>query len=168
VAQPVIGSVSISGAQLSYAPPQDRSSNTSLTYRVRDDAGPWPNIIAIVNITVSPIINDPPVAIHLSLVIDEDTHGVFTLLATDIDCAQAIEYEQVGLPGGGSCRCFHPSWSGIMSVGYRDKDQCGEWSSTKLVAVTMHPVNDDAPVMYLPMKIKVCESESVSVKGRVQ
>lgn len=174
VAQPVVGSVSISGAQLSYTPPQDWSGDTSLTYRARDDSGAWSNV-ATVNITVSPV-NDPPVAMPLSLVIDEDTRGVVTLLATDIDSAQSFEYELVGLPGGavdvsieGDQLAVKPflNWSGSVSVGYRAKDQGGEWSSTALVAVTVRPVND-APVIYLPMRIKSRESESVSVKGRVQ
>ncbi|MEA8592972.1 tandem-95 repeat protein [Pseudomonas aeruginosa] len=174
VAHPVLGSFSISGAQFSYTPSQDWSGDTSLTYRSKDDAGAWSNV-ATVNIAVSSV-NDPPVATPLSLVIDENARGVVTLLATDIDSAQTFEYELVGLPGGtvdisieGDQLAVKPSHnrSGSLSVGYRAKDQGGEWSSTTLVAVTVHPVND-APVMYLPMMIKACEAESVSVKGRVQ
>ncbi len=106
----------------------------------------------------------------------EDTRGVVTLLATDIDSAKNFEYELVGLPRGavdvsieGDQLAVKPSpnWSGGVTVGYRAKDRDGEWSSTTLVAVTVRPVND-APVIYLLMKIKSRESESVSVKGRVQ
>ncbi|EMM5101184.1 hypothetical protein ACK249_005719 [Pseudomonas aeruginosa] len=120
-------------------------------------------------------LNQAP-ASSLALVIYEDTRGVVTLLATDIDSAKTFEYELVGLPRGavdvsieGDQLAVKPSpnWSGSVTVGYRAKDRGGEWSSTTLVAVTVRPVND-APVIYLLMKIKSRESESVSVKGRVQ
>ncbi|EMJ4585554.1 tandem-95 repeat protein [Pseudomonas aeruginosa] len=173
-AQPNHGTVSILGNLLTYTPPADWFGTTTLFYRAKDDAGAWSEP-AIINITVAPI-NDPPVALPLTLTLQEDTEGVVTLKATDIDSLQSFVFELVDLPPmtngiatilGDQLR-FKPApdWNGTTHLTYRAKDLEGAWSSAAQVIVTVTPVND-RPAQAGKIIIRTIEGVPATVKGTV-
>ncbi|HIE2485252.1 TPA: tandem-95 repeat protein [Pseudomonas aeruginosa] len=174
VSQPGHGFASIYGGKLTYTPPEDWYGTTSLTYRAKDDAGAWSNV-ATIAITVTPV-NDPPVALPLTLTLPEDTPGAVTLKATDIDSLQTFVFEMVTPPSAvsgsasiqGDRLLFTPAvdWNGTTSVSYRAKDLEGAWSAPTVVTVVVTPVNDQ-PTQAGRMVTRTTESVPVVTRGSV-
>ncbi|MBW9240744.1 tandem-95 repeat protein [Pseudomonas carnis] len=151
VGGPVSGVASVTGNLLTYTPGADWNGSTSVTFVVIDGAGAQSEA-ANVSITVTPV-NDPPVAMNLNIITDEDTTGTVTLSATDIDSPLPTVFQLVKTsPNGiasinGSLLTFvpNPDWNGITTVTYRAQDTAGAWSAPATVSITVNPVND-APV----------------------
>ncbi len=175
VSGPSVGTVKLTGAALSFTPPADWNGSTSLTYRVKDDAGAWSNV-ATVRITVNPV-NDVPVVQPLSLTTDEDNQVSVTLAATDIDSAPNFVFELLNpMPATegkvtlqGNVLTFTPAldWNGMTGLNYRARDPEGGWSNPARISITVRPVND-RPVKLVPIAIKTIESKSTSVSSKVQ
>lgn len=150
VSQPANGTATISGSNLTFTPAKDWSGTTTLTYRARDDAGAYSNV-ATITITVTPV-NDPPVALPLSLTIDEDTTGTVTLQATDVDSPVPTVFQIVTAPNAaygsasisGNVLTFTPTadWNGTATLTYRAQDTAGAWSAPATITVVVRPVND--------------------------
>ncbi|HBO5517489.1 TPA: tandem-95 repeat protein [Pseudomonas aeruginosa] len=174
VSPPTNGGASVSGSTLTFTPAPDWNGVTSLTYRAKDDAGAWSNV-ATVTITVSPV-NDPPVAMPLSLVIDEDSPGSVTLQATDIDSVQTFSFEIVGTTATdagvaqiqGNQLKFTPSanWNGSTTLNYRARDVEGAWSVPAQITVKVNPINDE-PTPAAPIHITTLESRSKTLNVKV-
>lgn len=150
VSGPANGAASISGSTLTYTPAANWSGSTSLTYRAQDSSGAW-SAPATVTITVKPV-NDVPVAVAKTLVIDEDTSGTVALevIDPDIPYGDTHTFELVATsPNGtavisGSSLIFTPAadWNGSTTVSYLVKDSAGAYSTAALVTITVKPVND--------------------------
>ncbi|HGM7876689.1 TPA: tandem-95 repeat protein [Pseudomonas aeruginosa] len=175
VSGPSVGTVKLTGAALSFTPPADWNGSTSLTYRVKDDAGAWSNV-ATVRITVNPV-NDVPVVQPVNLATDEDNQVTVTLAATDIDSAPNFVFELLNpMPATegkvtlqGNVLTFTPAldWNGMTGLNYRARDPEGGWSNPARISITVRPVND-RPVKLVPIAIKTLESKSTSVSSKVQ
>lgn len=175
VSGPSVGTVKLTGAALSFTPPADWNGATSLTYRVKDDAGAWSNV-ATVRITVNPV-NDIPVVQPVNLATDEDNQVSVTLAATDIDSAPNFVFELLNpMPATegkvtlqGNVLTFTPAldWNGSTGLNYRARDPEGAWSNPARINITVRPVNDK-PVKLVPIAIKTLESKSTTVSSKVQ
>ncbi|HBP6526421.1 TPA: tandem-95 repeat protein [Pseudomonas aeruginosa] len=175
VSGPSVGTVKLTGAALSFTPPADWNGSTSLTYRVKDDAGAWSNV-ATVSITVNPV-NDIPVVQPVNLATDEDNQVSVTLAATDIDSAPNFVFELLNpMPATegkvtlqGNVLTFTPAldWNGSTGLNYRARDPEGGWSTSARINITVRSVNDK-PVKLVPIAIKTLESKSTTVNSKVQ
>ncbi|HCE7248415.1 TPA: tandem-95 repeat protein [Pseudomonas aeruginosa] len=175
VSGPSVGTVKLTGAALSFTPPADWNGSTTLTYRVKDDAGAWSNV-ATVRITVN-AVNDIPVVQPVNLATDEDTQVSVTLAATDIDSAPSFVFELLNpMPASegkvtlqGNVLTFTPAldWNGATGVDYRARDTEGAWSNPARISITVRSVNDK-PVKLVPIAIKTLESKSTTVSSKVQ
>ncbi|HGM8087263.1 TPA: Ig-like domain-containing protein [Pseudomonas aeruginosa] len=175
VSGPSVGTVKLTGAALSFTPPADWNGSTSLTYRVKDDAGAWSNV-ATVRITVN-AVNDIPVVQPVNLATDEDNQVSVTLAATDIDSAPSFVFELLNpMPASegkvtlqGNVLTFTPAldWNGATGVDYRARDTEGAWSNPARISITVRSVNDK-PVKLVPIAIKTLESKSTTVSSKVQ
>ncbi|WP_161936249.1 tandem-95 repeat protein [Pseudomonas aeruginosa] len=160
------GTASISGNVLTFNPAKDWNGTTTLTYRAQDTGGAW-SAPATITVVVRPV-NDPPIVVNRSLVLDEDTVGNLTLSATDVD-STVFSYEVVAQPSVGTVKItgstlsFTPpaDWNGSTSLTYRAKDDAGAWSNIATVSITVNPVND-APVVKA-VSVATDEDTQVSV-----
>ncbi|HCF3016986.1 TPA: tandem-95 repeat protein [Pseudomonas aeruginosa] len=99
--------------------------------------------------------NTPPTASNRTLSTPEDTAGVVTLVATDLD-GDALTYTIVAQPSAahgtvtlsGNKLTFtpKPNWNGTTTLTYRATDPKGANSNTATVTVTVTPVNDSPSV----------------------
>lgn len=175
VSGPSVGTVKLTGAALSFTPPADWNGSTSLTYRVKDDAGAWSNV-ATVRITVN-AVNDIPVVQPVNLATDEDNQVSVILAATDIDSAPSFVFELLNpMPASegkvtlqGNVLTFTPAldWNGATGLDYRARDTEGAWSNPARISITVRSVNDK-PVKLVPIAIKTLESKSTTVSSKVQ
>lgn len=150
LSQPANGTAWMDGSTLVFVPNANWYGTTSLTYRAYDDGGAYSNV-ATVTITVTPV-NDPPVALPLSLTIDEDTPGSVTLQATDVDSPVPTVFQIVTAPNAahgsasisGNVLTFNPArdWNGTTTLTYRAQDTAGAWSAPATITVVVRPVND--------------------------
>jgi len=169
------GTASISDNKLIFAPINDWSGSTSLTYRATDLKGAVSNT-ATITITVTPV-NDAPVAHALSLIIDEDTSGVITLQASDIDNEPDFFFKIVTPPPAmagsaivqGSILTFKPeaNWHGDTSLTYSAMDAKGAWSVPSSIDVFVKAVNDK-PTSFGALRIKTHENQSVEIRAKVR
>ena len=147
------GTSVIVGNRLTFTPNPDWNGSTLVTYRAQDSDGAWSEP-ATVFITVAPV-NDPPVADDKTLTTQEDTRGVVTLTATDIDSPVPTIFEIVTHSVYGIAEIigdqltFMPSqdWHGTTSVTYRARDTDGAWSEPATVTIIVTPVNDPPVVL---------------------
>lgn len=166
------GIAMIAGNKLSFTPVKDWNGTTSLTYRATDSHGENSNT-AVITIIVRPV-NDPPVANDRTLTIQEDTVGVVTLLATDVD-RDPLTYSLVTVPNSshgavvlvGDKVTFTPvlNWNGTTSFTYRANDGT-VYSNTATVTIVVTPVND-APVAKDSISIKTIEGQKATVALKV-
>lgn len=174
VQSPSVGTITQSGAAISYRPPADWSGTTSLTFQVTDDRGAASGT-GTVTIVVMPV-NDAPVVQPVSLTTDEDRPVETTLSGTDIDSAPPSYFELVSPPlktagvatiQGTNLR-FEPAkdWNGTASFTYRARDPEGAYSAAERVTVLVRPIND-APTATTPLQMTTVESRPVTVRARV-
>ena len=146
------GSVNINGAEATFTPAPNWNGTTSFTYKATDADGLGSNV-ATVTVTVSPV-NDAPVASNRTLTVAEDTSGVVSLLATDVD-GDALTYSivagpdisrgTVSLSGNQVTFTPKPNWHGSTTFTFKATDPAGASSNTATVTVVVTSVND-APV----------------------
>lgn len=168
------GTVTVAGTRLSFTPAPDWNGTTSVTFQVTDRAGVVSNM-ATISIVVTPV-NDAPIAQNKSITIDEDTQGVVTLSATDIDSSVPSVFELVTRPDvaqgslvlAGATATFTPvrEWSGQVTYQYRAQDSSGAWSALATVTVLVLQVND-TPEPKSSVSMETKENRAVTVKAVV-
>ena len=147
-AQPLHGSLSGSGASLTYSPALNYNGPDNFTFVVND--GTVNSTTAIVTITVTPV-NDAPVANNQSVTVIEDTPKAIALTATDPD-GNTLIYSIVSPPsngtlsGSGANFTYTPAlnYNGGDSFTFKVNDGTTD-SNIATVTITVTPVND-API----------------------
>jgi VCBS repeat-containing protein len=146
VTAPAHGSLSGSGANVSYTAAADYSGADSFTFRVNDGAAN--SAVATVSITVSAAPNATPTAIAQSVNVAEDAALDVTLVGTDTD-NDPLTYTVVTQPSHGTLSGTAPNltykpatnYSGLDSFTFRVND--GEANSAAAtVSINVTPVND--------------------------
>ncbi|RAW02394.1 tandem-95 repeat protein, partial [Pseudochryseolinea flava] len=148
---------------VTYTPTANFNSAASVTYTVRDNAGATSNI-ATLAITVNSV-NDAPVAVNDVDMTNEDTNGVFVVIANDTDADGTIDPTSVDLdPATAGIQNMvtnsSGTWSvdatgtityaptlnfnGAASVSYTVRDNLGAASNIGTLNVTVNAVNDAA------------------------
>lgn len=173
IENPGSGVASVAGDTLTYKPDPDWNGSTAVTFVVIDGAGAQSEI-ATAAITVTPV-NDPPVAANLNMTLDEDTTGIATLSATDIDSPLPTVFELLTPSPYGtatissSVLSFIPNkdWNGVTTVTYRTQDTAGAWSQPATVTINVNPVNDVPTLTNKPLTIQTRESTPMTVRAAV-
>ncbi|MFN0120912.1 MAG: Ig-like domain-containing protein [Blastocatellia bacterium] len=145
---PAHGSISGTGANITYTPAANYNGPDQFRFKVND--GQADSAIATVNITINPV-NDAPVAQALSRTLTEDQPHNFTLAATDAD-GDTLTYAIVGNPAKGVISGTAPSLTytpnanenGADSLTFKVSDGKVD-SNTATVTFNITAVND-APV----------------------
>jgi hypothetical protein len=144
--QPAHGTVSGTGAQVTYTPFPDYFGPDSFAFTAHD--GSANSAPATVSITVTPV-NDPPVAQAHGVNTTEDAPVPIELMGTDVDGA-ALAYEIVSAPqhgtlsgGTGPLRTYTPAvnYTGPDSFSFRVFDGMA-FSAIVTVPITVAPVPD--------------------------
>jgi VCBS repeat-containing protein len=146
---PAHGAVVINGATATYTPSQDFNGSDSFTYWVADPDGATSNV-STVSITVHPV-NDAPVAVDMTLEVDEDNTLVVTLDGYDVD-GDALTYHvtdgpqhgELSLEGGVVTYTPDANYFGPDSFKFHLNDGLVD-SNIATASITVLPVND-APV----------------------
>ena len=148
VAQPTHGTLTGTGASLTYTPAPNYSGPDSFTFTAND--GQVDSNTATISITVRPV-NDAPVANDQAVATDEDTALPIELTASDVD-GDTLAYTVVTQPthgtltGTGASLTYTPAsnYNGPDSFTFTANDGQVD-SNTATVSITVRPVND-APV----------------------
>lgn len=153
MSQPANGSLSITGATVSFVPRADWNGTTSFTYRAKDPAGAISNT-ATVTISVRPV-NDKPIVQDVTRSIPEDTSVTIALELEDVDLqfegdTHAFEIlddldEEVGiytLTERSLEVVPAQDWNGTISLRYLARDSHGLASDIKTIQVEVTYVND--------------------------
>ena len=146
---PTHGTLSVSGASVTYTPALNYNGPDTFTFKVND--GSVDSNIATVSITVTPV-NDAPVATNQSLTTPEDTALPITLSATDVDngsltyaiTAQPQHGQLSVISGAGLTYTPDLNFFGQDSFDFTASDG-SLTSNTATVSINVTPVND-APV----------------------
>ncbi len=146
--QPAHGTVSGTGASLTYTPNLNYTGPDSFTFKVND--GTVDSNTATVSITCTPV-NDAPVASSQNVIVNEDASVGIVLVATDPD-SNIFTYTIVTPPahgtltGTGANLTYTPAanYFGPDSFTYKANDGSAD-SNIATVSITVNPVND-APV----------------------
>jgi VCBS repeat-containing protein len=135
-----------------YTPNPNFFGSDSFTVTVIDDSGASVSILVPVSVTISPV-NDPPVANPPPLTVTEDTPATGSLNASDPD-GDLLGYALAAPPANGTVILNgdgtytytpNPNFFGPDSFSVTISDSAGA-SITVSVAVTVNPVDNDAPV----------------------
>jgi hypothetical protein len=171
VTAPAHGSLSGSGANLSYTAATGYSGPDSFTFRVNDGAANSAN--ATISISVSPAPNTTPVAIAQNVSMAEDASLGVMLAGTDGD-GDTLTYTVVSQPAHGTLNGTAPNLSYAPATNYTGSDSFtfrvndGEAnSSVATVAINITPVND-APTLNALADLTVSGSsvtKSVALAG---
>ncbi|MES2465422.1 MAG: Ig-like domain-containing protein, partial [Armatimonadota bacterium] len=145
VSGPGHGTLSGSGATLTYTPRDNFHGSDTVTFKVDDSTDD--SSIATVNITVS-AVNDAPTANALAITTAEDTAATVTLTGGDVD-GNALTYTLVSGPshgtlgGNGANRTYTPAanFQGSDSFTYKTNDGTAD-SAVATVVISVTPVND--------------------------
>jgi RHS repeat-associated protein len=149
ITPPTKGTISLTGANVTYTPNLNATGADNFTWRARDTI-PADSNVATVSIQITPI-NDAPVAANLSLQTDEDVPIAVLLSATDVD-STSLTFTVVTPPSRGTLIGTAPNLtyrpatndSGPYTFTYRAND--GEKDSAlATVSLTVRPIND-API----------------------
>lgn len=146
---PSHGTLSGSGANLTYSPELNYSGPDSFTFHANDLI--VNSNTATVSITVTPV-NDAPVASNQSVTLAEDAVTPITLSANDVD-GNALTYTIIDQPlhgtltGSGANRTYTPAlnYNGTDSFTFNVNDGTTN-SNTATVSITVTPVNNDLPI----------------------
>ncbi len=148
VVGPTHGSLSGTGANLTYTPAADYNGVDSFTFKVND--GSLDSNIATVSITISPV-NDKPVITNGPVTTAEDTAAGITVTGTDVD-GDTLSYSLVSGPSHGALSGTMPNLTYTPAANYNGPDSIvvkandGTVDSNQAtVSITVTPVND-APV----------------------
>ena len=145
VTAPTKGTLTGSGASLTYRPAANASGSDSFTYRVSDGALNSP--LATVTINISPV-NDAPVAVAKSITTNEDAGVAVVLEGTDVD-GDSLTYGIVTAPTKGVLTgtppnlTFQPAANanGSDSFTFRVNDGTVN-SAVATINLSITPVND--------------------------
>jgi len=148
VDQPSNGTVTISGLDYTYTPPENWSGTTTFTYRVKDASGAY-STTETATVTVN-AVNDEPVAGALNFTTDEDTAQSQTVTISDVDDTTGFTAYVVDQPTDGSVSVsgldytYTPPahWSGTTTFTYWVQDDSGAYSALETATVTVNAVND--------------------------
>jgi gliding motility-associated-like protein len=161
VASPANGTLTGSGANLTYTPNANYAGSDSFTFKTND--GTVDSNIATVTITVTPV-NDVPVADDQNVTTLEDAPKSITLTGNDPD-ASVITYSIVTPPGKGTLSGTEPNitytpnlnYNGSDSFTFRVNDGSAD-SNIGTVSITVTPVNDPPVIMAFPILLGVEDS----------
>ncbi|WP_375773236.1 Ig-like domain-containing protein [Archangium gephyra] len=161
---PSHGTLSGSGASLTYTPAADYHGPDSFTFKVND--GTEDSNVATVSLTVS-AVNDAPVALADSVTTAEEKAVAVTLEATDVEGSK-LTYTVVAGPahgtlsGTGTSRTYTPAadYHGMDSFTFKANDGTADSTETT-ITITVTPVND-APVAQLG-SVTTAENTPVAV-----
>ena len=149
VTQPQHGSLTGSGASLTYTPAANYNGVDNFTFKVNDGTVDS-NSNATVLITVNPV-NDAPVANNQAVLVIEDTPTPITLSASDAD-GDPITYIVLTQPAHGTLSGTAPNLTYTPTLNYNGGDSFTFKvndgtvdSNTATVTITVTPVND-API----------------------
>jgi gliding motility-associated-like protein len=145
VTGPLHGTLSGTGANITYSPFLNYNGNDSFTFKIND--GTIDSNIATVSITVTPV-DDPPVANDLSVTISEESVTPLVLTGSDVD-GDALAFIIVSPPthgalsGTGANVTYTPAvnYNGPDSFTFKANDGNGD-SNIATVAINITPVND--------------------------
>lgn len=148
VSGPTHGSLSGSGASISYAPASNYSGSDSFTFRVND--GSANSNVATVSITVTPV-NDAPAASNSNVTLQEDIPTTISLIANDVD-GNPLTYTILTPPTNGTLSGVAPNvtytpnanYVGLDNFTFRVHDGTVN-SNIATVSITVNPLND-API----------------------
>jgi VCBS repeat-containing protein len=165
VSGPTHGTLSGSGANLTYTPDANYHGSDSFSYRASDSA--TGSNTATVELTVT-AVNDAPVANDVTATTAEDTTKSVALVASDVD-GDALAYSIVAAPahgtlsGTGANRTYTPdaNYHGPDSFTYKATDGSGADSSVATVGLTISAVND-APVCP-PLSMNLDEDATAAI-----
>ena len=145
---PAHGTLSVSGASVTYQPVANYNGPDSFTFVVKD--AELTSDPATVSIDVSPV-NDPPSAVALQRSLNEDTPTSITLLATDLD-GDSLTFAIQDPPQHGAVTGTPPSVTYTPDANYNGPDSftftasdANSTSAPATVSLTVTAVND-APV----------------------
>ncbi len=148
IANPAHGTLSGSGANITYTPASNYNGADNFTFKVND--GTVDSNIATVSITVT-AVNDAPVANSQSVTTAEDAAKAITLVATDVD-GNALTYSIVAAPAHGTLTGTIPNLTYTPAANYNGSDnftfKANDGtvdSNIATVSITVTAVND-APV----------------------
>ncbi|WP_026286913.1 beta strand repeat-containing protein [Gilvimarinus chinensis] len=145
-------SVSTSTGMVTYTPSENYFGSDSFSYRVMDELGEWSNE-ATVTLTVDSV-NDMPTATDDTVVTDEDTAVLISLLDNDSDIDGALDITSVTMVSpasngsvdnhGDGTVTYTPNsnFNGSDSFSYTVRDDEGGESAMASVTITVNPVND--------------------------
>jgi uncharacterized repeat protein (TIGR01451 family) len=145
---PLHGTLSGSGANLTYTPTNNYFGPDSFTFTVND--GSLTSSVATVSITVLPV-NDPPVAVNDNIMINEDTTNSIPVLVNDSDpdgnpltiVSVASTNGSATVSGTNVVYVPAPNFFGTNVINYCISD--GFVTNCATITVAVLPVND-APV----------------------
>lgn len=165
VGNPTKGTLSGTGANMTYLPSVDFSGSDSFTFRVSD--GFLNSMTATVSITVTPM-NDAPAAIAKTVATIEDTQVAIVLTGTDKDSAN-LTFRVLTGPSNGTLSgtlpnlVYNPSpnFSGSDQFTFRTNDGLLD-SSTATVAISVASAND-APIA-LGQSVTTVEDTPIAIK----
>lgn len=163
--QPTHGTLTGSGANLSYTAIKDYSGSDSFTFRTSD--GTDNSATATVSINVSPAPNTTPIASAQSVTTAEDTAKAITLAGTDAD-GDALTYVIVTQPAHGSLSGSGPNITYTPATNYFGSDSFtfrvndGKTNSLPAtVSLSISPVND-APTLNAIANVTVNEGSGAT------
>ncbi len=145
VTQPVNGSLSGTGENLTYTPASNQNGSDSFTFMVND--GTADSAIATISIMVN-AVNDVPVAVAQNVTTDEDTALPITLTGTDAENS-TLAYTVVAQPAHGTLSGTAPDFTFTPSANFNGTDTFTFTvndgtadSSIATVSITVNAVND--------------------------
>jgi hypothetical protein len=164
VTAPARGTLSGTGASLTYRPAANFTGTDSFTFRVND--GTADSNLATVTLTVLPV-NDAPRAHSIALSTPEDTPLAVTFPASDVD-GDALTYTVLSLPAHGTISGTMPdltytpapNYNGPDSFTFKANDGALD-SNVATISFTVTPVND-APVVQ-PLEVTIVEDIQASL-----
>jgi len=150
VSHPTNGSLSGTGASLTYTPGANFTGSDSFTFKGND--GTVDSNAATVSISVS-AVNDPPVASNQAVSTSEDVDKTITVVATDSE-GDLLSYTIVTSPTNGTLTASpapptykydpDPNFTGLDSFTFKANDGTSD-SNTATVTISVGATND-APV----------------------
>jgi gliding motility-associated-like protein len=148
VTPPLHGSLTGTGANITYTPDVNYNGSDNFTFSVVD--GLITSNVATISISVTPV-NDAPAASNQNVILPEDVSTSITLSATDLE-GTALTYSIVTPPSHGILIGTAPNVTYSPALNYNGPDNFtfkandGEFDSNNAtVSITVTPVND-APV----------------------
>jgi gliding motility-associated-like protein len=148
VTGPTNGTLSGTGANVTYTPNANYFGPDSFTFRVND--GGLNSAPATISITVTPV-DDNPVANNQSVTTNEDTPIAFALSVTNVD-NDPLTYTIIAPPTHGLLTGTAPNLTYTPDPNYNGQDSFtfkvnngSVDSNTATVSITVNPVGGDAP-----------------------